>query len=440
VTVEGNKHFDQANIRRSLPAVREGATPNTREIARDAQLLGENPSKRATVLLRAGQNDGEMDAVIRVQDEKTWRAAVTFDNTGSPTTGNYRLGLGFQEANLFNLDHVVTVQYQLDPEPLRDADELKILGIGYHIPLYGLNSSLDLLFGYSDLGAAARGQVIEGLPFNISGSGTLAGIRYNYVLPRPQFIDEYEHKITFGADYKAFSNQVRPVLGGVPGTNLTPDVTVYPFSLTYSGTKRMENAEWTFFGSVAKNFFPHGNDATSEVFNGPEGVRPGVGEPHYTVWRYGVSYARALPRDFQLRSNLTGQWTRDALIPGEQFGIGGWDSLRGMYEREGASDRGYRASVELYSPDVASHFGLDGGRLRFLTFFDVGKVTLTHRDASEPCGPTGCGFSAASVGFGMRMSLRHGVVMRLDYGHLLDGGVSNQSGEDRWHFGIGVVF
>jgi hemolysin activation/secretion protein len=155
VTVEGNKYFDQANIRRSLPAIREGATPNTREIARDAQLLGENPSKRATVLLRAGQNEGEMDAVIRVQDEKTWRAAVTFDNTGSPTTGNYRLGFGYQEANLFNLDNVVTLQYQLDPEPLRDFDELKILGIGYHIPLYGLNSSLDLLFGYSDLGAAA---------------------------------------------------------------------------------------------------------------------------------------------------------------------------------------------------------------------------------------------------------------------------------------------
>jgi hemolysin activation/secretion protein len=204
----------------------------------------------------------------------------------------------------------------------------------------------------------------------------------------------------------------------------------------------MQNAELGFFGTLVQNIYPHGSDASAKSFDGPPGigVRPGVGEPWYTVLRYGVNYAHALPYDVQLRANFAGQWTRDALVPGEQFGIGGWDNLRGMHEREGASDRGYRASIELYSPDVGSKFGMDGARLRFLTFVDFGKVRLNHAEAVAPCPPTACGFSASSFGFGMRLALRQGVSARVDYGRLLDGGVVAERGDDRWHFGLAVAF
>jgi hemolysin activation/secretion protein len=439
VTVEGNEHFDWWNIRRSLPALREGTTPNALEIGHDARLANENPAKRTTVLLRAGANEGEVDATVRVQDEKFWRAAVSLDNTGSPTTGMYRLGIAYQHANLFNLDNTVTIQYQLDPEPIDKADELKVLGVGYHIPLYGQHASVDLLAGYSSIGAAT-GQVIQGVGFNISGSGTIFGVRYNYMLPRPAGWGEYDHRVSFGLDYKAFSNRVAEVSN--PDANLTPDVTVHPVSLSYSATKRMQDSELGFFGTVLKNVLPHGSDASSDIFRGPPGigVRPGVGEPWYTVVRYGISYARALPHDLQLRANFTGQWTRHALVPGEQFGIGGWDNLRGMHEREGASDRGYRGSIELYSPDVGSKFGMEGGNLRFLTFFDFGKVRLNHSEAAEPCAPTACGFSASSFGIGMRLALRQGVSARVDYGRLLDGGVVAERGDDRWHIGLAVAF
>ena len=405
VTIEGNEFFDEANIRRSLPALQEGTTPNAQEIGRDARLANENPVKRASVLLRSGAKDGEIDATVRVQDEKFWRAAVSFDNTGSPSTGMYRLGFAYQHANLFDRDNVLTLQYQLDPEPLEEADKLKVFGAAYRIPFYGWNSYLDLLFGYSDIGAVT-GQVIQGVAFNFSGSGTVLGARYTYLLPRLPFLDEYDHRISVGVDYKAYTNQVAEATN--PGANLTPDVTIYPFSLTYTGTKRMESSALTFYASVVKNFFPHGADATPEVFRGPPGVgvRPGVGDPRYHLFRYGLNYVHALPHDVQMRINFTGQWTRDALVPGEQFGLGGFENLRGLYEREGASDRGYRASFELYSPDVAPKFGLEGGHLRFLGFLDFGKVRLNHSEASEPCGPTSCGFSAASIGVGMRLSLR----------------------------------
>ena len=97
-----------------------------------------------------------------------------------------------------------------------------------------------------------------------------------------------------------------------------------------------------------------------------DGMRLGAVLERLNAHGLRIVYSSALVLDdMQLRANVTGQWTRDALVPGEQFGIGGLDNLRSMHEREGASDRGYRASIELYSPDVGSKFGMDGGRLRF---------------------------------------------------------------------------
>jgi len=442
VTIEGNKFFDQENIRRSVPSLQEGKTPNSAEIGASARLANENPAKRTTVLLRAGSNESEIDATIRVQDEKFWRAAVTLDNTGSPTTGMYRLGLGFQHSNMFNLDHTLTVQYQLDPEPVHKFDDLKVLGLAYRVPFYAYGGSLDLLAAYSSIGSSS-GQVFQGQSFNISGSGTVLGARYNQQLPRIVWLDDYEHRLTIGFDYKAFSNQV---VNQQLGFNQTPDTTVYPLSLTYSATKRLANAEIGFFGSVSRNIYPHGSDAFTERFTSPSppvgvGAVRGVGNPHYTIWHYGLNYVRAFANDIQFRANITGQWTEDALIPGEQFGVGGWESVRGLLEREGSSDRGHRGSLEVYSPDIGKIVAIEGTKMRLLAFLDWAGVRQNFTPAPPLCdGSTACGFNASSVGFGLRMSFRQGVSLRLDYASVLDGGARGDRGDRRFHGGISVLF
>ena len=439
VVVEGNKFFDNDNIRRGFPALKEGATPNVVQIGQESRLANENAAKRTTVLLRAGENETEVDATIRVRDEKFWRASVSLDNTGSPTTGMWRLGFGYQHSNLFNRDHTLTLQYQLDPEPLRDFDDLKVLGVGYRIPLYQHNASIDFLAGYSTIGSAS-GQVIQGIAFNVAGSGTIFGVRYNYMLPRIAGWTDYEHRLSLGLDYKAFQNQVAQVTGGVAGPNLTPEVTVHPVSLTYNATKRMDRAELGFYGSVAHNFHPHGNDASAEKFNSPPGVgvRPGVGRPNYTVWRYGANFIRAFENDVQVRANLTGQYSRDALVPGEQFGMGGWDSLRGMREREAANDRGLRGSLEVYSPDLSAKFTIPNGRLRVLAFYDWGYLSQNFKPA--PCPPATCRVSASSFGVGMRLALDQGFSFRLDYAQMHDPAVIGEKHDNRLHFGMAVAF
>jgi len=432
VTVEGNRFYSTDNIRRSLPALEEGKTPNSVEIGRQARVANESPTKNATVVLRASKTENEVDAVVRVQDEKPWRANVSLDNTGSKATGMYRLGFGYQFTNLFDRDHVVTVQYQMSPERLSDWEDVRVFGVGYRVPLYARGDSVEFIAGYSDV---ANATVPNFGSFN--GSGIVMGARYNHMLPRIAGLAGYEHRLTVGFDYKAYS---AVTLQG--GGALTPDITVHPITFTYSGTRRFESTEMGFFVSVSNNFYPHGADAGADRFNGPNGLRPGVGSPKYTVWRYGANLAHAFSNDVQMRMLLNGQWTGDALIPGEKFGLGGVDSIRGMYERDAQNDRGLRGSVEIYTPDLGPKLGPAAGgvKLRLLAFTDWGRLKENRVTPAQCATPTFCGQSALSMGFGVRMVWPKGFAMRFDYGQLVDGAGRSDRHDDRLHFSIGATF
>ncbi|MGH8649937.1 MAG: ShlB/FhaC/HecB family hemolysin secretion/activation protein, partial [Burkholderiales bacterium] len=268
VLIEGNTHFDNENIRRSLPTVQEGEAPNSKDIARNLQIVAEHPVKQTNVLMRSGASDDQVDVNIKVTDDKPWRGFLTLDDTGTGDTGYYRLGIGYQHSNLFDRDHVLTAQYVTSPT---DASQVSIYGAGYRIPFYGLNSSLDLIAGYSDVDSGT----VQGL-FNVSGQGTIGIVRWSYYLPKSA---DYEHKVALGLDYRAYQNQVL-----FQGTGVVPDVTVHPVSLTYSGLWRGAASELSFYGSGARNI-PGGQDGDDAAF---EASRAGA-NADYSVFRYGFN-------------------------------------------------------------------------------------------------------------------------------------------------------
>ena len=406
VVVEGNQFFEVDNVRRSLPSIREGTTPNSREMSRNLQMLGEHPTKQTAISLRGGASEDQVDVNVRITDEKPWRLFTTLDNTGTSDTGYLRWGVGWQHTNLANSDHTLTAQYITSPTKI---DKVLVLGAGYRIPFYSLNSALDLIVGYSDVDSGT----VQGL-FNVSGSGTIAAARWTYYLPRWQ---EWEQKVAFGLDYRAFENKVE--VTGTPG-NIVPDITVHPASVTYSVLRRFASSELSFYGSVSQNI-PGGTDGHAEDFACPRAsdglcVRAGA-DPKYTILRFGGNYVHVLPREWQLRFALNAQETRDALVPGELFGVGGPDSVRGYAVREISNDRGYQTQFEIYTPDVARHFGfVDTSRLRFLGFFDTGTL---KRNKALP-GEVDSEF-IASTGLGLRYTHGKSVSVRVDLAQRLKG-------------------
>jgi len=67
VIIEGNKHFDEANIRASVLRFASKA-PNINEIARNLRVANENPSKQCSPAAQR-QEEATVDAVVRVVDE-----------------------------------------------------------------------------------------------------------------------------------------------------------------------------------------------------------------------------------------------------------------------------------------------------------------------------------------------------------------------------------
>lgn len=415
VEIFGATRNDPANIRRSMPGLQEERIPNSKEIARNLLLANENPARQLTVLMRAGETDEKVDVSIKVTEEKPWKLSVTGDNTGNPSTGEYRVSTGLQHANVFNRDHVATFQYITSPNHLSDV---KIYGVGYRIPLYSLGSSIEFAGGYSNVNSGN----LQNL-FTVSGSGTVAALRFNHYLPK---LGDYEQKLVYGIDYKAFQNQV--IANGV---SIVPDITVHPASVTYYGTLRGDGSEAGFYVNFTQNFFNGGNDGADTDFK----LSRADAKAGYRVYRYAANYSRAFQSDWQTRFQMTGQYSDDALIAGEQFGIGGAENVRGFLEREVANDRGYRASAEVYTPNLGPKFGWTNVQSRMLGFVDWGNVARNSAQPGESHQQT-----LASAGVGVRFTAGTRGTLRADYARVIDAAGSQNKGHTRLHFSLSVIF
>jgi hemolysin activation/secretion protein len=414
VEVIGNEYFDAANIRASLPSLVPGVSPNTRAIAHELRLANENPSKRSTTLLRTGRARGEVDVLIRVEDSRPARFFASLDNTGSPETGMSRVSVGYQDTNVFNRDQTLTMQYTTSPEK---PDKVSIYGLGYRWPLYSLGDAIDLFAGYSDVNSGT----VQGL-FNVSGSGTIFGARYHRNFHK---IGDYEHQLTGGLDYRAYQNNVDYL-----GTPLGADVTVHPISLSYSGLYRVPNHEGRFYLTLAHNI-PGGNKGNDADF---AASRAGA-DANYTIFTYGANYTRRFESGWSATLAYSAQFTREPLVAGEQFGLGGYDSVRGFHEREIANDRGYRGSIEVLSPELAPHIKLENASVKLLTFYDFGRVRRIDAQPDETVAD-----GVASAGFGLRMTVSPHFNLRLDYAWVLDPGGTQGRGDGRLHAGLTYVF
>jgi hemolysin activation/secretion protein len=183
--------------------------------------------------------------------------------------------------------------------------------------------------------------------------------------------------------------------------------------------------------SLHHNLQIGGGDARDERF---EAVRPGS-KPHYTSVRFAAFGALPVGESSQLQGRVQGQYTDDALVPSEQFGIGGAATVRGYSERELAGDRGLITTLELVGPNMAEHLGITGD-LRLSAFADAGTV---HNRLGTPCRDTQERCSIASVGAGASLAAgRFGA--RVHVAHALRDAARTERGDLRGHFALSYAY
>lgn len=414
ITLLSADHHDLDNVKASLPGLVEGQVPNTVAVAESLRLANDNPSKQTQLLFKPDPANNRVDATLRLEDEKPWKGFVSLDNTGSSDTGKTRLSLGYQHANLFNRDHVLTLQYITSVEK---PQSVSIYGLGYRWPLYDRADAIDVYAGYSDVNSGT----VAGL-FNVSGKGTIFGARYTHPFIRTSDI---EHKLAAGLDYRAYENNI-----DLSGTELGSDVTVHPFSLTWSSLWKNDSTQLNGYATWLHNL-PGGSQGRDADF----AVARSGADARYQLLRLGGNASQQFAGDWQWRLALDAQYTQEPLVPGEQFGLGGQDSVRGFDERAISGDRGWRTGLEIFTPELGGQTGIDGARLRFSAFIEGGQVQRLQALPGETSLE-----GVTSVGLGMRFGIAKSLSIRLDYGHVINGGGGQNKGSDRLHGSVAYVF
>jgi hemolysin activation/secretion protein len=220
---DADKHyFSQQNILNTIPSLQAGTSPNLHNISSELEIANLNPAKNATVQFAMSPQANQIDADIIVSEQDPQEIYGWLNNTGSKDTGDYRLGVGYTNHNMFDKDHELRLTFTTSPDHAKDVQQY---GIDYRIPFYEYRGIWQLYAYYSDVDS---GTVAGG--FDVAGKGTFIGTKYEWYLPKLNNNSKYGHHLVFGLEDKLFNNDVffaKSALG--------TDVRSTPLSIAYHG-------------------------------------------------------------------------------------------------------------------------------------------------------------------------------------------------------------
>lgn len=427
VSVKGQKFSSPEKLRATLPALQEGRTPEVRLIDAQLQLANENPARNLQVLLQPGSEPATIEAQLSVSDRPPTRFTLRADNTGSEGSGRWRTALGWQHADLFGSDQVLTLEAQTAP---RDAKNVKILSGAWRMPLPQWLATLDAFAAWSDVQSGTTNTAAGDLDFQ--GRGTVFGLRGTRYLTRWGTIDQ---RVSLGFESREYRNQC--TIEGLPEAacgSAGASVSLQPVSLSYTA-QSAGDLPWGLSLSLHGNSGAGGRSSRPEDF---EAVRAGSTRL-YKLARLSANIGTGpLPWLWNagLSAQFSAQATRSTLVPGEQFGIGGAQSVRGYEEREVNGDNGGQLSIELVSASLLdSAFGAPA-LLRVLASADIGHVNNPNGDSCQE-GRASC--RLGSLGMGLRFA-RGDATVRLDVARAFAAGPRTAKGDLRAHLALNYGF
>jgi len=406
VQINGNQYFDSDNILMNLPGLRVGESPETLELSRALNLANTHPSKDIKLKLSESAQGGAIDASVNVVDRDPDFFFFTLNNTGTDETGHFRLSAGYQFSNLFNRDHSLALSYTTSPD---DTSAVSQFGAFYSVPFYDSGSRLSILYARSDVDSGIIQQ-----SYAIAGKGTATALRYNKMFLQA---GAYRQEIEIGLDYKKFEND--STIAGLPQATLGSDVASRPVSLSYKVTHLGIKSVTSFNIGMAKNISGGSLNEDSDY------LANGADTADWSTILYGAEYTHFFNADWLFHIRLNGQQTSDELIAGEQFGVGGMNSVRGYDERIILGDSGYQSSFEVWMPALSKY------EIRPLVFYDIG-----HAETNNPGFGQVANEDPASAGAGIRWTSKKEFSASLDLAYVTKAAGNVEKGDNRAHLNI----
>ena len=404
VKVENARWFRPDNIRKEVN-LREGDKIDANQLQDDMNWLNTNPFRTADLKFEPGEQEGTTDLAIEIKDRLPFRAYTTFDNYGIDLTGKNRQSLGFNLGNLFSLDQQAGFQYTTSWKDLFSA--MNAYSGSYLIPLPWRNT-LTIFGSYTDSQATTvPNQSFEGDSWQMSG-------RYNVPLPT---LDPVSHSFYAGLDFKQSSNAFlifgQNVATGA-GSGLAP-FSIFQLTAGYNANIPDDLGLTSF---EAGGFYSPGGVTG---WNNTQQFQQVVANSSasYVYGKFNLNRTFILPYKFTISGNFNGQLASTPLMPTEQYGLGGYNTVRGYDERSANGDNAYVFNTELRTPP-GSIFKIFGNQevddsIQFLAFFDYGFVG----NIKPVPGTLEQTVFLMSVGPGLRYNIDRFVSVRFDWGFQL---------------------
>jgi hemolysin activation/secretion protein len=391
INVRGTKRLKQLYVRSRLKL---GATTplNVPHLLEALQLLQLDPLiKNISAELSAGTRPGTSILDVEIKEANSFNAEIFLDNGRSPSVGTFRRGLKLTEGNLFGFGDSLSASYT-------NTDGSDDFDFSYTIPWNARNGTLKLSYG------TTSSDVIEPPFDDIDGDGNEPDIesesRYYEVTLRQPVMQTPNQEFVLGLTFS--HQQTETSLLEMP----------FPLSPGADDEGRTRVSALRFFQEwtqrsqkqvlAARSQFSLGVDAFDSTMNANSP------DSSFFSWRGQGQWVRLLGEDFLLLARTDLQLSDRPLVPLEQFGLGGLNSVRGYRQDAFLTDNGLLTSVELRVPLLRARS--IQGVLQIVPFVDFG-VAWNNGDRSDPDPNT-----IAGIGLGLQWQQGDRLTARFDWG------------------------
>ncbi|MFH0801558.1 MAG: ShlB/FhaC/HecB family hemolysin secretion/activation protein [bacterium] len=394
VRVEGNTEYRTDFILKRFAGVGKDGILSYDLMQRSLLLLNEFSDMKVQSVLQPGKDMGTTDVVLKVEDKKPFHIGMDYNNFGNSYVGDNRAGLGLSYGNMAYQGDLLNVR-GVFPFPSKSSSPF--LQGAYTLPVGLKGARAGLMYANSQMTVGRDLEVLD-----IRGEASIYGLTYSIPLTRT---------ILAGSDFSVgfVSKTIRNYM--LQQTTSKDDLRELVLGYSYNG----------IYGRGRNLVSLNLTQGLGEMLGGmkdndPQASRPKSGDS-FTKLNVDLARIQQLGSRNFLILRASGQFTTAALVVGELYALGGYDSVRGYAQSEYMGDNGYLLSAEFRLPLSKSQQNPIQGAL----FVDYGSVS----DKNPQPGVQGSR-SLLGAGPGIRFSMGENTALRVDYGIPLDPNKNSQ--------------
>jgi hemolysin activation/secretion protein len=330
-----------------LQALPLNAPLQAQALDRSLLSLSDLPGTRVQSTLRPGTTVGASDLLVEVNKTSALQRSVDADNFGSTYTGEYRVGTNLYWNNPLDRGDQLSLRLQTS------NTQMHYERLGYQLPLGTLGTRVGVALSHIDYRLGK-----DFVTLDADGKADTASLYLRQPLQRSMVSNWY-------AQLQFDTKNLRDTVGS---TATTTDHSLRNGVLGLNG-------DWQdgWLGgssnSLALNI-TSGQlhlDADSQVQDAASAQSAG----HFSKLGYQLQRLQALPANWSLALNLSGQVADKNLASAEKFSLGGSSGVRAFAQGEGLGDAGWQASAALrWQP-------APGWQVQ--VFYDAGSVQVNHQ-------------------------------------------------------------